>query len=538
MGTVKVNFADLESAISDMKTCASNVRSYGDALKNDNFTTLENIQGGINCNIESAYTKLKEKNQELIQADTGIADRLDSLAAKLQTFRDNVKIADSNVKDYIETEASTTQTNMGVSSSVIENFWFSICDGVRSWFNQSEFGQMISSWVRQFDDWLTTKWEEFQLWYKFDGGEFVVNIGLAVLAIAVGIFTICTAGVGFLAVVAIIGAVCGIINAVAKIVSNVKAWNSLNKGDPAWAYRLQDNKDWVDYANDKKKTSNSMVWDCVAGIGHIVNVIDTICAVIQFADFSTKIADKFRGKQGLFQKYLGSQGYVDHMTHRLVSEDVAFNTDLHRWVKIGDNGEMTKDIVDFRYKSELLVDCTKASFAQKWNALKTAGGMAQTDINKSIANFKISILFAKGIGGKEGASLLLSSGVDDVANGINHYFKGDTSLRNIMKTLGSTGVSNMGLDKISGDLTKLRDAKKYYEGKKYVSGLMNVSFAVSSVQSVLKVVTNFSHLATCNFDDLSSVNRQLSNVKKKLGGFGLSFGTSDDWYGNWNEIFN
>lgn len=536
MGTVKVNFSSLESAIKDTATTAANVRAYGDALKNDNFSILNNLPGGQNYNTESAYVKIKEKNEELTKTTEGMADRLDNLSKKLKTFQENVKIADGNIKSFIEREATTTQKAMGVSSSVIENFWFSICDGVHSLLNQTEFGQMISSWVRQFDDWLTSCWEEFQIWYKFEGGEFLINIAVAVLTIVVSVFTILTAGAGFLAVVAVIGAICGIINALGKFGSNIEGYISFKNGDPAWAHRLKDNGDLKSWGEDHIKGGRGNgFYEFAQDLGKVVNVVDTVCAVIQFVDFSTKLAEKFTKKETLFQKYFGSKGYFDHAMHSLDTKKAFFDKDLRKWVKLDDAGNKTKEIIDFRNKSEFL---RRAKLKTNPFAFSKSAVELKRDVKAGIATNVLTLELTKCLGPKDGLKSFLSIGADAAKTGLKTYFKDDLSVKNIAKVLGKDIHNNMGFKKFSTDATNVQDALKYYSGRQGMTNLLKGVAVLNNIDSGLKVTTNFSHLGTGNFDDLSPTNKQLARLKKRFGGFGLQIGHTDNWYDNWNAILH
>lgn len=521
MGSVKVKFADLEDAISQLNTAATSTKTYASQLKSDNFTVLENIPGGSSYYTSSALSKMTDKTKELSNGESGVADRLSKLASKLGKFRDNVQTADSQVNNYIVSHADITQTKMGVQSSTIENFWFSICDGVRSWFNQTEFGQMISSWVRQFDSWLEGLWDDFKIWYKFEGGEFILNIVAAVVVVVISVITIVTAGVGFLAVVAVIGAICGIINAVAKIGSNVAGLVHLKNGDPAWAHRLVDNEDWADLAQDEKHGNSGMTgfWNVVEGLGHVVNVIDGICAVIDFADFTTGIFEKATGKSTMFQKYFGSQGMFDHAMIKIKNPDAArFDNQLKRWVKLDANGKMTKEVIDFRYKDAIFKDHEFKLFkGKRFNQAKN-GLKHDFMLNKMHLVDKLT-----------GKKVIYGNGIKFKWN------PGYTSANEVFKGIKQIFKENTAIYKCKEDFGHLQDAIKYKNAGKGISVGMKGILVGSIADNGIKAVERIGNIATVNFDDLSESLTKARDVVKKT--FAIeSLPHESDMYDNWNSI--
>lgn len=168
---------------------------------------------------------------------TSLVDRMGIFQSNLKTFKENVETVDGNVKNQLSLYGTGYREENNIQTSWWEDLKYTILNGIHSKMNDSAFGRVVSELCRNVKDWFTDRWEDIKEWYAFDGGEFICNIALAGLAIVASIFTILTAGVGFLAVVAVVASVCAIIDAVAKIIANTGALLN-NNTDPAWARRL------------------------------------------------------------------------------------------------------------------------------------------------------------------------------------------------------------------------------------------------------------------------------------------------------------
>ena len=83
--------------------------------------------------------------------------------------------------------------------------------------NASDFCRWVKDTYNKITDFHNSISDAIKYWYQCEGGKYVVEIGLSICAIALAIVVIATAGVGFLAIVAIIGASIAIINELVNI---------------------------------------------------------------------------------------------------------------------------------------------------------------------------------------------------------------------------------------------------------------------------------------------------------------------------------
>lgn len=364
MGKIKVNFSQLNEAIKNAGKTATKLETYGELVYSHNYSTLTNIVGGSTEYTADAATKISQKKEELNQ----MASRFSNYSKTLTNFRNLVEEKDASLSSTIEGWAKTFTEQHSIACGPVESAWRWICDGASSILNSTVLGQWIHNSLREVGDWFSNRWDDLKEWYAFDGGEFVVNIVLGLAAIAAAIFTIVTAGVGFVAFFAVVGAYIAIANAIFQIGTSVVALVNQNK-DPAWARRCAKDKKVSDFLETNWPDNKVLQI-----IGGTIDTIDCICAVIDITDGLTKAYTKITGNQTLFQKYLGAGGIFDSAFVQYVGDEATqacqYNAIVGRWevlddsgnIKLGVNGEPVT--VDFSKKADI------ENYELKWN-LKT-----------------------------------------------------------------------------------------------------------------------------------------------------------------------
>lgn len=540
MGSIKIDFTMLENAVNHLEVAEQRTRSYGEALTSNNLATLEGITGGCTGNVATAYTSIESKGSELAK-EGGLADRFAALSGSLSTLATHAQEADTTLTSAINGYAETAITEMGISVSDWDYAWSDFTAGIKEWLNESELGQWINDACRNVSDFFERKWDELQEWYAFNGGEYICNIGLAVLGVAAAVFTILTAGVGLLAIVAIVGAACAIFNSLFQIGSNIAALCRY-KDDPAWARRYGDNTSLSNLVDDLRNTGTDNVFvDALDFLGGLVDVTSTICAIVDFTDFSTKMFTKFTGRQTMFQTYLGYGGMVDSYFVRMGDKaDSVFDPTKRKWFLLGENGETTDIEVDFSRRnantvdakfdirkglSELrsngndgwneLKDAAKYDFRARWNSIKAQWNMWENNItvlNRSNVStgYKLNYIATEGM-----------RFVDDtVKTGFNSYFKGVENWKQGVGRVWKDVMGTIGVNGIQGDYKALeyRRLQNFKIGNVQVGRRIGeAAFVGSEIKKGMGVIENIDKILS------GDIREVLQTTKKFDKAFGFAF---------------
>ncbi len=220
----------------------------------------------------------------------------------------------------------------------------------------------LSRWVKSTYNNIKTSvkgvYDSVKEWYKNNGVKFVSDIVKSVVAIAIGVFTICTAGLGFFGVVAIIGAGLAIINAVTNICTSLTAIKYSNS-DPAKAARYGR----MDTLSDRfKKTNyNSKFYNNVTKYGSIgldtIKIFTDIVGVTSIANnfFQnskniSSIKNLFSGPKGLRTKFLENRvTYYKSTPKSFLNGLKSIKNDKTFWSNLGKNfkGDLYNDKFTF-----------------------------------------------------------------------------------------------------------------------------------------------------------------------------------------------
>lgn len=550
--------------IENLNNASSKTELYANSLRDDNISALENITGGCNRFVSCAKEEISKYANTLVLESgnttlntTDLVDREKVFAKKLSDFKADLETVDKAVKLHISQAGNEYRTDNNIETSWWEDLKYAICDGIHSIMNSTGLGRVISELCRKVGDWFTDLWEDFKEWYAFDGGEFWVNIGLGLLAIAAAVFTILTAGTGFLALVAIIGAVCAIVDAFAKIGANV-AGLIQRKEDPAWAHQFAKVSGVSSFGNTLVERNADSIWGRGMQVaGGIVDVVSTACAIIGFADFATKSIDKVTGKTSAFQKYLGSGGIVDTAfidgsgnNSRILKDGVWYQVDTNgdialdklgnpKRVKFSTNNEFSEG-AKWKWKTE------EETFGQKVSKISTVVKedvtSMKSNIKTDLGNIKSYVTSFKGQGLKGGVAKIFSDSGKAFATGKNNYFVGEKNIFKNVKTIINTNFSGL------SSFGKTAENVKYMRGKSndvinFIGKASLIGTQLNNVVTTFTQVTNFAtgHL-TDNWKTTSSWNKMVKGIdrvfdrqNKTLTNYTIPTSTR---YDNLNLLFN
>lgn len=533
MGHIKVYLNELKDLIDNLEKTAHNTDVYANNLRNDNISTLSNIEGGCSEHITDAVNSIREKADSMngtseILGTTSLVDRMGIFQSNLKTFKENVETVDGNVKNQLSLYGTGYREENNIQTSWWEDLKYTILNGIHSKMNDSAFGRVVSELCRNVKDWFTDRWEDIKEWYAFDGGEFICNIALAGLAIVASIFTIWTAGVGFLAVVAVVASVCAIIDAVAKIIANTDALLN-NNSDPAWARKLGKATSLSTFGDTLVDHDADSGWGkTFQFLGSINDVVSTVCAVIQFTDFATKSLDKFTGKTSAFQKYLGSGGVFDTAFIKESGTNTWRKYENGTWYKLKENGDFELDKLGNKVKVDFSTK-NKYSVNAKWSF--GHGGTIDTATSKTYASNILKNLKEDGQSIIPNAKSALQSGRSYLASFSGNGFKGNAI--KILKDTGST-IKTLGKNYFRNDDGVLKHIKSVL--KPNASAVFGFSDTAKKVPYMRGQNNNFSKILV----KISYVGTQINNgVTAATQGLNIATGHfKDNWdtTSKWNKM--
>lgn len=351
MGKISINYDCLSSAASNLRSGASTCRHYSSTNLNTRCQNkLSGIEGGLSGSVCAAYDEVSEKQRKLNQK----AVRLDALATAIDNLHQHAQNADDSVSTYVTTKASAFQTANGMECGLIEGFWNWICDGVSSALDSTGIGQWLSDVFHHAGDFFADIGRRIKQWYNYDGGKFWVAIGTGLIAAIIAVCTVVgivlTGGVGFLAIISIIGTVISFFNACVKIGTNIHAL-IVNNDDPYRADHIGSIQKVSDKLRDIAHDQSNGWANVLNGSAAFIDGVDTFCAVVGLIDSGTKLYETFSGKTTMFQKYLGQGGYLDNifMEDTTSSALREFDAQKMKWFKT-ENGVRTE--IDWSQGSE------------------------------------------------------------------------------------------------------------------------------------------------------------------------------------------
>ena len=287
MGVLKINYSELAGAIKNAEKAAKEADSYAEGLEKKVCKKIADLEGGSSGNVNNADYFVKKK----IGVLKAKSEKLKNFAGKLSTFEENCKEADKDVGAKFSALYSQFKKDNGFKISIVSEFFCYLGTKI---LNSTEFGKWLNNTIRSINDFLNDIWGEIKYWYKCEGGKYVVDIVLSVAAIALAVVTIITAGAGFFAIVAIIGAFISIVNAINNICTSAAALH-YNDEDPAWANRYGE----MDKLTDTlRKRVNSRFADVAA---NALDAIEAFCDIVGLIKVGTDLSGNISKYKKIFK---------------------------------------------------------------------------------------------------------------------------------------------------------------------------------------------------------------------------------------------
>ena len=281
MSVLVLNYSELSSSIKNANKAADQARDYGDTIKKTICKKISSLPGGSTNNTSNADWFAQKKMAALAEK----ADRLDTFASKLSSFASNVEDTDTYVYHRFQSLSSEFKRQNDMKVNPVTEFFVTLVTGV---VNASDFCRWVKDTYNKITDFHNSISDAIKYWYQCEGGKYVVEIGLSVLAIVASIVVIATAGVGFLAVVAMIGASIAVFNKLANIYTANRAYLE-NKSDPAWAKRHGD-MDTVSDLMNSYVTDNNTINKTLYFTGDVIDATKAVCDIVGILNLGNKIA--------------------------------------------------------------------------------------------------------------------------------------------------------------------------------------------------------------------------------------------------------
>jgi len=308
LGVLTVDYSDLKSTISSSKSACRNIENYANSL--DKKVTQKISDLGFSTSRTSDANWFARKKTENLRKK---AEKYTNFAKKLENFGEITQEKDKEVSNKFDTLYSTFKTKNNIKVNPVKEFFVNLTVGIS---NSSSLSRWVKNTYNNIKTSVKGVCDSVKEWYKYKGGKFVLDIVGSVAAIALGIFTICTAGLGFFGVVAIIGAGLAIINAVTNICTSAAAIKHSNS-DPAMAARygrMDTSSDWLKKTNFNSKLANagseylSKGLDTIQIFTDIVGVTGSVNTFFKSSKNISSIKNLFSGPEGLRTKFLEKSG--------------------------------------------------------------------------------------------------------------------------------------------------------------------------------------------------------------------------------------
>ena len=281
MSVLVLNYSELSLSIKNANKAANQARDYGDTIKKTICKKISSLPGGSTNNTSNADWFAQKKIAALAEK----ADRLDTFASKLGTFASNVEDTDTYVYHRFQSLSSEFKRQNDMKVNPVTEFFVTLVTGV---VNASDFYRWVKDTYNKITDFHNSISDAIKYWYQCEGGKYVVEIGLSICAIALAIVVIATAGVGFLAIVAIIGASIAIINELVNISTATHAYIE-NESDPAWAKRYGD-MDKASNLLNSFVTDNNTINKTLYFTGDLIDATKAVCDIVGILNLGNKIA--------------------------------------------------------------------------------------------------------------------------------------------------------------------------------------------------------------------------------------------------------
>jgi len=287
MGVLAINYSALSDAIKNAENAAKKAENYAEELDKKVCKKISDLEGGTSDKVGNADYFVKMKIKALEEKK----ERLGNLAGKLNDFYNKVTNTDKSIGDKFSELYYNFKKDNGIKVDVVTELFNYIGTKI---LNSTDFGKWLNNVYRNVSDFFNDIWGEIKYWYKCEGGKYVVDIVISVVAVALAVFTIITAGAGFFAIVTIIGAIISIVNAINNICTSAAALH-YNDEDPAWANRYGE----MDKLTDTlRKRVNSRFADVAA---NALDAIEAFCDIVGLIKVGTDLSGNISKYKKIFK---------------------------------------------------------------------------------------------------------------------------------------------------------------------------------------------------------------------------------------------
>lgn len=302
MGVLAVSYSDITISINNLKGASKQMHDYSNSLEKRVCRKISNLKGGESNYTSSANWFTNRKIKELRDK----ADRADTFAKNLGDFAAKVKETDETVKRRFEILVSNFKKEKHIKVNPVREWFVHLGVG---FMNSTGFGRWVNNTFNKIGDFIKDVCSEIRYRYRCKGGKYWVDICISILAICGAIVVLCTAGAGFFALIASIGAVLTLINEVNNIITSGRALAADGR-NPAWAARWGKMDKVSDRLRDESSRFANFLADILDGTEAVVDLVG-IAKIgnkfMQSSKYTTAFKNLFGDKKsGLGSKFLSN----------------------------------------------------------------------------------------------------------------------------------------------------------------------------------------------------------------------------------------
>lgn len=312
MSTLYVEYAGLECAAEGMTNLAEQLTTYANNLTNRISNQFSEVEGGSSDYLNSASYFIGEKIESL----TNKADQFSGYAKKITAFAEVARRADQAVADFIQTGYDTFTDQKEIDQPA----WKETMVSWMCWLRENSIlFDGICSMIETIGDKTRDLLGELRYWYQCEGGKQRLEKWLAIGGVIVGVLLLLAAlpalatisGVmsGIFALAGVVGSIIGLLDAVANLVTSIKAEKAFKNGDMAWAKIYGDQNKLTDTIRAKNFGSagknQAMGWLAIG-----IDFADGVCAVVGAVEGLTKLKSKVKFIDNYISESSGLKRYL------------------------------------------------------------------------------------------------------------------------------------------------------------------------------------------------------------------------------------
>lgn len=400
MGTVKIEYTNLDLAISAASAAASKYDSYIDKISTKVVANITSLPGQDGPTMPTVRTTVQSKISEFTDKST----RFNSLSESLDTLRTSIKNHDEKVEINIYAKAMEAfeLKDQGIFKKACQFIYGVFIDNV----NSTPLGEVIGTFLMKTCDSLQSKVMKTIDWFKHGEGRYWLNIGMSVVGVALSLaavfgaaaLVVASGGTAAPAIVCLVATCLGTVmtyfDSFACMHENSEAITLLRQTDDPGRARFYGDisgvSDEISKTNFGNKTTNE-VMDAVGltyDITHIVaDIVAFVTGGIAKAGLTETIvrdsAGKIVGREYVYDssavKGNLKASFLEHVGLENKNGDWSFN--VKRLFKSGKTGTNAKSSMVVKHAEKDLIK-TKMGLGDKgYKAYKTVKKVFKTESN-------------------------------------------------------------------------------------------------------------------------------------------------------------